>query len=798
MTIISDLEKKLHCSLCEEPILKQEIFENDKSFCCHGCLAVYNILDSQSALSQKQDHPLLKRAIRYGLISNPHFIEKIKKQESTSSASIKWTLEIEGMWCPSCADLIRFVLMGQNGVACCSIDYITDLASIQFDPQKISKDKIQKEIASLGYRCRDIQDLKDKTIGSRLKLQGAIAAFSALNVMMFTYPLYTTYFDFDAEGMKALLAWISLFLTLPAIFYSGAPIFKRSFVQMKRGLLAMETLATLGIASALLLSFYEMAISTYHVYFDTVTVLIAFLLLGKIIESRAKFSSKEALMRLHHALPRKGRKVFSPESSLFVPLKEVEKGDLIAAYTGERIVLDGIIESGAGSCDESALTGEAIPIFKQKGDLVLSGTILNTGSIQFRVTAEEKNSTLHRILDVVKEEIENKTAYVRPADRIVKWFTPLVIATAFFSVLMNGLLGFPFLEALTNGIAVLLIACPCAIGIAAPLVESQMIHRFAEKGALVRNRALLAELPKITHFVFDKTGTITEGRFQVLCGMEGLTEREKSLLKGLSAVSTHPIAKAIAESLVKIEPAQFLKIREIAGRGMEGENDQGIFFLGSYRFTQEKGLLAEEPSEMGSSVYFFSKDLMRKLVLGDVLRASTQEMLETLKGKRILLSGDHRAAVASLAELLPFDAWLAEVSPLEKQDYIRQLKEKGANVAMIGDGINDAPALALANIGISVVSATDISIQVSDLLLTSERLTLLPELIAIAKQGSLLIQQNLFWAFFYNVLGIGLAAFGFLTPLFASFAMIVSSFIVLMNAKRVTIPSFLKNFLSIN
>lgn len=772
--MITDFEKKLHCSLCEEPV-RQGICDKERVFCCHGCQAVHNILESQSELHLKQDHPLLKQAVRYGLISNPNLIEKIRAQEAAScSQSARWVGEIEGMWCPSCADLIRLVLGGQKGIIRCHVDYVTDLASIQFDPQKISKENILKEIENLGYNCRDIQDRTDRKIENSLKLRWGIAAFSALNVMMFTYPLYTTYFDFDAEGMKGLLAWISLALTVPVLVYSGAPIFKRCFVQIKQGVLAMETLAGLGIASALALSFYEMALGTYHVYFDTIVVLIAFLLLGKIIESKAKFSSKKALLRLHHALPRKGRKVFPDGEMRFVPLKEVEMGDVIAAYSGERIVLDGTVIEGEGSCNESVLTGESTPIFKQKGDLVLSGSILETGSVKFKAAG----STLNRILDLVEQEIGHKTSYVRAVDGIVKWFTPLILSVAFFAVLGAALAGYPLLDAFARGIAVLLIACPCAIGIAAPLVESQMIHRFAEKGAIVRNRALLAVLPKVTHFIFDKTGTITEGRFQVLGGLEQL--KEKGALKGLTVASIHPIAKAIHEALDSIAPENLIT-KEIAGRGMEG----GTYALGSFRFAQEKGFTPQDPSQEGSTVYFFNgKTLISTIILGDVVRPTAKPMLEAINGQRILLSGDHAFAVDSLAKMLPFETWRSEVSPLEKQAFIAQLKEKGAVVLMMGDGINDAPALAIADAGISVVSASDISIQVSDLLLTSDRLTLLPELIAIAKKGTRLIRQNLFWAFFYNVLGIGLAAFGLLSPLFASFAMIISSFIVLINSRR--------------
>lgn len=780
MANVADLKKKLHCSLCEEPILQQGIFEKEHIFCCHGCQAVHNILESQAELHQKKDHPLLQQAAGYGLISNPHLMEKIRAQESqVFHQSLKWVGEIEGMWCPSCADLIHLVVGGHGGIIRCSVDYVTDLASIQFDPQKTSKEKIKIKIASLGYRCSEIEDKQDKKSEDGLELRWGIAAFSALNVMMFTYPLYTTFFDFDPEGMKALLAWISLALTLPVLFYSGAPLFKRCFIQLKVGIVAMETLAGIGIACALLLSVYEMALGTYHVYFDTIVVLIAFLLLGKIMESKAKFSSKQALLHLQGALPRKGRKVFSDGQHRFVPLKEVKMGDVIVALAGEKIVLDGTVIEGEGACNESVLTGESRPIFKKKQDLVLSGSILETGSIKFQI--DSTRSTLHQILDFVEQQIGQKTAYVRAADQIVKWFTPLVLAIAFFAVLAGFLAGYPFLESLARGIAVLLIACPCAIGIAAPLVEAQMIHRFAKNGALVKNRALLAALPKVTHFVFDKTGTITSGHFQVLEGLEQLNAEEKMALKGLSRASIHPIAKAICEALGDIAPKPFSKINEITGRGMEGE----AYFLGSFRFAREKGFFPPKPSFEGTTVYFFhGAKLISTFILGDALRPSAKPMLDVLKGERILLSGDHESVVANFAKKLPFEIWRSEVSPLEKQAFIAELKTKGAVVLMMGDGINDAPALAKADVGISVATATDVSIQVSDLLLTNDRLTLLPELIAFAKRGCRLIQQNLFWAFFYNILGIVLAFFGLLSPLIASCAMMMSSFVVLMNAKR--------------
>lgn len=777
---------KIHknCALCEEGVSSFEISFGELVFCCHGCSAVHKILMSQNQLEKKKDHPIVLQAIQFGLISNPALEKLIMNVGQKPDSQKKWVFEVEGMWCPSCADFIRLVVLQQKGVFKLNIDYITDLASLEYDPKVVSKEKLKQLIESLSYEVKEFQDSKADTKSNLLTLQFSVAAFSALNVMMFAYPLYATYFDFENVGMGPVLAWISLALTIPVMTFSAAPLYKRMLVQGRQGVLGMEALAGIGITAALILSLIEMWNETYHIYFDTITVLITFLLLGKIIESKAKFSSKEALMRLHQALPRKGRKCFPDGSCRFVPLKEVKPGDEMLVYSGERVVVDGMIISGEGSADESVLTGESIPVHKKPGDLVLSGSVLQNGNIRFKVTSVSGNSTLHHILKLVENAVGNKAPYIRSADKIVKWFTPLTLAIAFFTFMGTFLLG-SLQEAFSRSMAVLLIACPCAIGIAAPLIESRLIQRFTEKGALIQNRSVLANLPAVSHFVFDKTGTITEGQFEVLSSLDVLTPLQKTRLKSLTSKSLHPISKAI-DRLLDIEPSTQTKVSEISGKGMRGEDSDGVFYLGSKRWMRETGIEFDHQSDY-TVVHFAEGDnLVCSIVLGDLIKKDVPDMLNNLKPlKRILLSGDHKSAILPIASKLKFDSWHGEQTPLEKQEFITELKNQGAIVAMVGDGINDAPSLAKADVGISVVSATDISIQVSDLLLTTASLKGIPEFILLAKFGQKLIAQNIFWAFFYNVVGIGLAVFGILTPLFASFAMIMSSLMVLFNAKRI-------------
>lgn len=774
---------KTSCALCEEKVLDHRIVKEALVFCCHGCLAVYEILKAKDVLEEKLSHPLFQKAVDFGLISNPGLLEKLKEKEGKNPQhKTHWTFSIEGMWCPSCAEFLQLIVGSLKGVVRCRVDYMTDLAVVDFDPLITSKEKIKEHILSSGYTPIALEEMnQEKDTG--LVWQIAIALFSAFNIMMFTYPLYATFFDLDAEGLRPILAWISLILTLPALFYSAKPIYKRFYHQIRHGWFATEGLAVIGILASFLLSLIELFRGTYHVYFDSIAVLIAFLLIGKWIEKEAKFSTKNALRAIHLSLPKRARKKVEGKGFIFVPLKEVKPKDLLLVAQGEKIALDGRVIEGEGAVDESALTGESTLVKKNIGDPLISGTIVVRGSLVLEVLQEEKGSTLFRLVNLLEKEVGEKSHYVRSGDRIARVFTPLTMIFALFTALFSFVLGVRSEEIFLRTLAIFLMACPCAIGIAAPLVEAKMVEMLTLKGAILRNRAALALLQKVTHFVFDKTGTITKGKFTILstCTLE-----QKRLLKGLCLPSCHPVSLAISQGINE-EPFPFDRVEEILGRGMRGVKDGKEVFLGSQKFARELGLDIESREETNPFVFLFDRStIFLRIELGDAVRSGVKWVLENLPGKKLLLSGDQVSIVKALAEKYCFDEWYGEMSPLEKGEVIAKIKNEGGVVCMVGDGINDAHALAKADVGVSVVSATDLSIQVSDLLFTKEDLSLLVEFIEISKRGERLIRQNLFFAFFYNAFGLLLAATGFLTPLFASFAMIASSLMVIGNASRLT------------
>lgn len=774
------------CRLCSHEISLSPIRDGELAFCCAGCHAVYNILAAKNQLENFSQQLVFQQALKSGLISNPHLLEQLSIKSDQNGESEKLHLEIDDMWCPSCAVVIRLILLQEKGIRACTVDYTTDLAAIEFSPRSLSKDQIIERIRALGYRSHPLNDGVQQHVRRSLSLRFIIASFCALNVMMFAYPLYASYFHPD-EKVGALLAWISGAFSLPVVSYCAWPIFRRFWNGMRVGIWGMETLVIIGVAAAFGLSVVELFRGGTRVYFDSMTVVIAFVLLGRIIETKAKFSAKESLLRLARSLPRRGRKRFEGGTSAFVPMKEIALGDIIEVRPGEKIILDGVVIEGEGFCNESLMTGEALPVEKKTRSSVLGGTLLLQGWLAYRVVATLERSALQRIVASVEQEIGTKSLHIRAVDNIVRWFVPLVLgvalATGFVLYFLDGTE-----TAVMRAVAVLLISCPCAIGIAAPLAEAHLMNRLAEIGVIVRNRGCLAYLGKENLIAFDKTGTITQGTFTLLRGLEGLSNDQKAILKSMALRSNHPVAVAIAKE-ISCEALPLDYVEEVIGKGMQARHGKNFYQLGSESFLGTDG----PALEMMTTHVFFAIDrkIVSELVFGDSLREGIKDLLLQLKpAKNVLLSGDSGQPVAHVAKSCGFENWHACLNPLQKREFILEQRAQGHLVCMVGDGINDAPALTAAHVGISVVSAADISIHVSDLLLTTDRLHILPHMRQLALMGQRIVRQNLFWAFFYNVIGIGLAMFGLLSPLFAAGAMVASSLIVTLNAGR------LKNYQS--
>lgn len=777
-----------NCELCSTEIAGCPVVDGKREFCCAGCHAVYHILLSRNEIENFQENILFKQAVRSGLISNPILLQQIQQKTSleTYGEIEKCYLEIGRMWCPSCAEVIHLMLLREKGVKNCVVDYATDLACVEFSPRSISKEKIFSIIAGIGYEPMFWQTKERKAVSKDLYLRFIIAAFFSMNIMMFSYPLYASYFHPEDLDSGRLFAWMSFFASLPVIGYSGWPIFHRFWSALKVGIAGMEALIVIGVAAAFGLSSYMLFQGMNDVYFDSMSVIITFVLLGKIIEARAKFNAKESLLRLHRSVPKRGRKRFPDGTQSFIPLKDITIGDVLIVFNGEKVILDGVVVEGSGACDESLMTGEAVPVKKEVNQRVIGGTLLKQGWLAIKVTSGSEDTLLQKIIATVEKDIEHKTSYFRAVDPIIQWFVPVVLLLAVSVGIGAWISGIPSYDAFLRTVAVLLISCPCAIGIAAPLAESRLLDAFVNLGAIVRNRGCLPLLGRETLFAFDKTGTITEGRFHVVKGLENLTKEEKALLKGLASYSNHPVACGLSES-IDVSPAKLTDVEEVVGQGMKGIYKGEPVLLGSAQLLRQKNINPPSSVKEGQTIVYFAKGMDRTslLLLGDKIREGAPAVIKALRPvKTVLLSGDSPGSVEMTAKVCGFEEWYSECSPLGKRDFIDQLRKKGEIICMMGDGINDAPALTAASIGISVMTAADVSVQVSDILLTTDRLETITKLHVLAKKGRKIIYQNIFWAFFYNIAGIGLAAAGCLHPVFAAFAMVISSLIVLFNAQR--------------
>jgi len=752
------------CALCRLDLPKNPLLEKGHAFCCNGCLTVFTLIGTQE---NYQSHPLFQEAIKAGILSNAH-AEPQAQQTDVEQEEVKFHLQIDGMWCPACAEAIQLILLKQKGISRCLVDYATDLAMITIQPRLLSKQIVITLIHKLGYRASELFSEEKRNLSFSLWLRFVIAAFCAMNIMMFSYPLYASHFGQLIEGYGMTFGWFSFALALPLVTYCAWPIWRRLTLSFLSGFFAMETLVLMGVSTAFILSTLHLFQGMENgLYFDSLSMVITFVLLGKILERKAKFSAKETLFRLSTCLPKKACKKTLEGDFIYVPIKEVHVGDSLFVRTGEKVLFDGIVIQGEALVDEAVMTGEAMPCSKQPGAPLIGGSLIKQGNVIMQVTKERSHSLIGQILLLIEQDLAKKNRTSQLIHTITRYFIPCVLALALLACLL-----FEWERSLT----LLLISCPCAMGIAAPLVQSRLYFRFAEKGALVRARNQLHLLGQRPFFVFDKTGTLTEGKFEVLKGLEGLSSEHLRILKALASISQHPISLALSKTLTCPTEALDEGV-EIVGRGVCGIYQGKEYILGSERFLKEKGF--ETTSHTTTVVYLASeKKVLAEIHLGDRLRTH----LPKVEG--VILSGDSPKLVSNVAHQCGFLWGKGGMDPLQKREEILKLKAMGRPIIMVGDGINDAPAMTAADLGISVATASDMAVEVSDILLTTEHLDALPILCQLAKKSQKIIYQNLFWAFFYNGVGVGLAFFGIMDPFFAALAMITSSLCVSLNALR--------------
>jgi heavy metal translocating P-type ATPase len=769
------------CTLCG-------LDSGDAAFCCTGCENVYTILRESGVLASGQDFRqtgLYRQSLKLGLISNrSEALQPFPPGAETRDA----VFHLSGMWCTSCGWLVEHALTQLRGVVSAEVLFTSDLLKLRYCPQYLPVERIFERVASLGYRASEGDATGAAAEAGRrdLLLRTGIAAFLSMNVMTFSLVVYASYFNRITVSFARYIPFVLMALATPSVFYCGAPILRIAWAGARAGVLRMESLLAMGILMAYGYSAAVAFAGGTHVYFDTACAIVTLVLTGKTIERGAKDRAARAMTLLYRLMPSKAR-VMVDGRERFVSVAALHAGMRFLVKSGERIPADGTVHEGRSHADESVLTGESTPRAKGPGDPVVCGSVNIGGVLEIETTRVGEDSTLARIVRTVEQATQRRTAVERTVDRVARLFIPMVLAVSALTFAgWTWRTGRPA-EALMHAIAVLVIACPCALGIATPLALTAAVTAASRRGILVSDTRVLETIRRIDMVVLDKTGTATLGDFSLLriAGDSGCMAE----LAAVEAYSEHPIAKALRRS-PRIPPMDAREIVIHRGMGISGVVGERRYYIGNGKLMESFGAhVPTVPGEPGITVVFFGWDgaVRGHMALGDRIRPEAAALCAELRrrGMRtMLLSGDARATTESIANAIGADLCLGEATPERKVEVLRDLQRAGATVAFIGDGVNDAPSLAQADLGIALGTGADIAMQAAPLVLMGNSLDAVVETLRLAQRTFRIVRQNLFWAFVYNVVGITLAVAGVLTPILAAGAMVLSSLSVIANSRR--------------
>ena len=731
------------------------------------------------------------------------------------------TFNVTGMSCASCARTVENALNKNEDIKA-SVNIATEKVNIEYDENKYNFEKIKKIVENSGYGLVEtlseeekMQMYEDKIKSLKNKL--ILAAVFAIPLMYISMGHMMGIHLPDIVNPKknaAIYSIVQLLLTIPVV-YAGKDFFIHGFKNLVRKSPTMDSLIAMGASAAIIYSLYAtyMTITAdpeYHMnlYFESAGTIITLILLGKLLEARTKGQTSSAIKKLIGLQPKKA-KIIENGVEKEVLIENIKVGDIIVVKPGEKIAVDGKIVNGNTSVDESMITGESIPVSKNIGDKVIGGSINKNGSIQFEATEIGKDTVLSQIIKLVEEAQGSKAPISRMADIVAGYFVPIVIGIATVTGIIWFISGSGLTAALTFFISVLVIACPCALGLATPTSIMVGTGKGAENGILIKSGEALETAHKIKTVVLDKTGTITKGK-PVLTDLKVYNSFDENEILQLAASaennSEHPLAEAIVNGAKEknVEFKQYDKFRAMPGYGIRATIDDKEIQIGNRKLMASRKISTEAAekdyeilSNEGKTPMFISvnNELAGLIAVADVVKETSKEAVEKMHKlglKVIMLTGDNEKTAKYIAKEVGIDRVIAEILPFQKSEEVKKLQEEGEFVAMVGDGINDSPALAQANVGIAIGSGTDVAIESADIVLIRNDLNDVAGAIALSKATITNIKENLFWAFFYNVIGIPFAAGIFyaffngpkLDPMIAAFAMSLSSVSVLMNALR--------------
>ena len=729
----------------------------------------------------------------------------------------KETFQVLGMSCAVCALNVETTLGAQEGVYEAKVNFAGSTVLVDYDPQVITPVELQKAVEAAGYELV-VENTEDTDQADRLQREEFLALKrKTIGAIVLAIPVFVIgmFFMHMPYGN-----WIMLAFTIPVMAFFGRDFFVHAYMQLKHGRANMDTLVAVSTGVAFLFSLFNTIWPEYwtsrgleaHVYYEAAAVIIALILLGRLLEAKAKFSTSTAIKKLMGLQPKTVTKILADGSEEEVPIREVAVGDVLVVKPGEKIPVDGEVTEGASFVDESMITGESIPVEKVKGQPVYAGTINEKGSFRFRADKVGGETVLANIIRMVQEAQGSKAPVQKLVDRIAGIFVPVVMGIAVITFIVWMLIGgdLAFTHALLTSITVLVIACPCALGLATPTAIMVGIGKGAEHNILIKDAESLELMYRVNAIVLDKTGTITEGKPVVTDiywtpGSED--ERYPSILLEIERRSEHPLADAVMQKFKEkvVNEISVSDFENLTGKGVTAKVGDKVYLVGNRALLDVNRVVLDDDNEKlavrwegdGKTVVFFAGEgrVLALVAIADKIKESSRQAVTTLHEKGIdvyMLTGDNALTARAVADQVGIRHFKAEVMPGEKANFVEALQHEGKVVAMVGDGINDSQALAEADVSIAMGKGSDIAMDVAKVTLITSDLNVIPRAIALSHQTVRAIRQNLFWAFIYNIIGIPLAAGvlyginGFLlNPMIAAAAMAFSSVSVVTNSLRI-------------
>jgi Cu2+-exporting ATPase len=753
-------------------------------FCCPGCAAAFEAVKGLGLESYYRRRVLDPEARPMRPDAEPPRFDFGPYVTNLPEGRSSLTLAIDGLHCAACVWLIESVLARMPGVVTGRVNMTTRRLRLVWRTGEADPRDLVGRILSLGYRLTPFDEAAADDADAerqRMLLRAmAVAGFAAGNIMLLSVSVWAGYNHGMGPATRDLMHWISALIAVPTVAYAGQPFFRPAMAALSARRVNMNVPISLAVILATGMSLVQTATSQPHAYFDSAVMLLFFLLVGRYLDARSRGQARSVAANILALRVRAVTVVGEDGATQVLAPAQVKAGMSVLVATGERIPVDGRVESGASDVDTAAITGESVPRPVRAGDRVMAGTVNLTGPLRVTVDSVGDETILAEILRLVETAEQGRARYVALADRVARLYAPAVHSFALATFAGWLILGAGWQDSLLTAIAVLIITCPCALALAVPAVQVAAAGRLLRGGVLVKSETALERLAEVDTIVFDKTGTLTKGQ-PLLIRDESWSEDDLAEAAALAASSRHPLARALARAAGN--PKAAAGVEEIPGSGLR----LGETRLGSREWC-DAGAAAQEPD--GPELWFARPGRpMLRFAFRDEPRADAEEVVAALlrDGYRVeLLSGDRPAVAGAMAGQLGIAHWRGGSTPAAKAARLRELAEAGRRVCMVGDGLNDAPALGLAHVSLSPAEAMEIAQNAADAVFQGDRLRPVLELLTVSRRANRLVLQNLAFSFAYNAITIPLAMAGFVTPIVAAAAMSGSSIVVVTNALRLS------------